>query len=246
MISDHPFFLHPLDKQIKIWRYMSLKNARSLLETDVLFFSRADKLGDPFEGSTTQATLDLYKEAIANPLDPRFAHYGYSNASPEEIKEMVEKLSKIKENITRQQMFVNCWHMNESECALMWGNYAKYNQSVCIQSTFQKLCDVLPNSVHVGKINYIDYKNEYIREDNRFPFFLHKRTEYAGEREIRAIYDLRRENNLKGFLFPIQVKNLIETIYVHPKGYESIQRILMKKGLDIPLKLSALYDKAQF
>ena len=39
----------PLDDTV-LWRYMDFTKFVSLLEKSALFFPRADKLGDPFEG----------------------------------------------------------------------------------------------------------------------------------------------------------------------------------------------------
>lgn len=44
-------FLHTPPKDAILWRYMDFVKFISLLETNTLFFARADKLGDPFEGS---------------------------------------------------------------------------------------------------------------------------------------------------------------------------------------------------
>lgn len=35
----------------KLWRYMDLAKFLALLEDRALYFARADKLGDPFEGA---------------------------------------------------------------------------------------------------------------------------------------------------------------------------------------------------
>ena len=45
-----------------LWRYMSFTKFVSLLTKKSLFFARADKLGDPFEGSLSQVNIDLRPE----------------------------------------------------------------------------------------------------------------------------------------------------------------------------------------
>ncbi|MDQ1391242.1 MAG: hypothetical protein QOF30_219, partial [Acidimicrobiaceae bacterium] len=54
--AKHPVFVTPSD-ETTLWRYMDLPKFVSLLEKGALFFSRADKLGDPYEGSLTGPTL---------------------------------------------------------------------------------------------------------------------------------------------------------------------------------------------
>ena len=49
----------PKNENAKIWRYMDFTKLVSLLEKRALFFCRSDKLGDPFEGSYSQANIKL-------------------------------------------------------------------------------------------------------------------------------------------------------------------------------------------
>lgn len=50
MYKLHEAFNTPEERK-KIWRYMDFTKFASMLEKKELFFARADKLGDPFEGS---------------------------------------------------------------------------------------------------------------------------------------------------------------------------------------------------
>ena len=49
--TNHQVFAQPANPDTKIWRYMNFTKFVSMLEHQALWFSRADKLGDPFEGS---------------------------------------------------------------------------------------------------------------------------------------------------------------------------------------------------
>ncbi len=57
--TGHPVFLSPDDPNIKVWRYLDFTKYVSLLETRSLYFSRSDRLGDPFEGSLSRANPRL-------------------------------------------------------------------------------------------------------------------------------------------------------------------------------------------
>lgn len=57
--TDHPCFLPPKDKNVKIWRYMDFTKFVSLLETESLFLSRVDKFEDPYEGATSHANANM-------------------------------------------------------------------------------------------------------------------------------------------------------------------------------------------
>ena len=52
-------FESPQDENAKIWRYMDFTKFVNLLDTSKLFFPRADKLGDPFEGSFPRGNVML-------------------------------------------------------------------------------------------------------------------------------------------------------------------------------------------
>ena len=58
MYEEHPVFNPPPDDAI-LWRYMDFTKFVSLLEKQALFFARADKLGDSFEGSLSQVNKTL-------------------------------------------------------------------------------------------------------------------------------------------------------------------------------------------
>ena len=52
MCEEHPAFSPPSDDAV-LWRYMDFTKFVSLLDRSALFFARADKLNDPFEGSVS-------------------------------------------------------------------------------------------------------------------------------------------------------------------------------------------------
>ena len=59
MYKEHPAFEKPSDEDIKIWRYIDFTKFVSLLDKQALFFARADRLSDPFEGSYSKANIKL-------------------------------------------------------------------------------------------------------------------------------------------------------------------------------------------
>jgi len=52
--DEHPLFPPPADRDVPVWRYVEFPKFIDLLERRKMFFSRADYLGDPFEGSVTR------------------------------------------------------------------------------------------------------------------------------------------------------------------------------------------------
>lgn len=54
--------LQPPDSSMKVWRCIDAPKLIDFLEAGSLHFSRADTLGDPYEGSWTQLDVPAYEE----------------------------------------------------------------------------------------------------------------------------------------------------------------------------------------
>lgn len=173
MYKEHRAFEKPNDENIKIWRYLDFTKLVSLLDKQALFFCRADKLLDPFEGSYSKANIQLRPKV-------------YKGILSEKVQ---TKLSDIYDYI-RKCTIVNCWHISEHESAAMWKLYLKSDEGVAIQSTFKRLVESFNDylkDVYIGKVKYIDYKTDLIPEGNLFFPYLHKRKSFEYEHELRAI-----------------------------------------------------------
>ena len=51
MYEENPAFQQPDNLDARVWRYMDFFKFVSSLQKSTLYFARADKLDDPFEGS---------------------------------------------------------------------------------------------------------------------------------------------------------------------------------------------------
>jgi len=182
MYFDHPDFIQPDNEKIKIWRYMDFTKFVSILHTNTLFFSRADKLGDPFEGSLPKVCIDkLYSINL-------------SECSYPQTEEELKNIGKYKRRKRREfvmQSTVSCWNMSEVESAALWRLYLKSNEGIAIQTNlerFKKSFNVEEGDIYIGKINYIDYDKDYFNyETFSYDILLHKRLSFSYEQEIRAI-----------------------------------------------------------
>ena len=67
-IVDHPVFSPPAPDEL-LWRYVDLSKYLSVLSGRALWFSRADLLGDPFEGSMSRANVRL-RPSVYTDLPP--------------------------------------------------------------------------------------------------------------------------------------------------------------------------------
>lgn len=258
MITAHPSFSAPPNRNIRIWRYMDLAKFLSLLQTSSLYFSRADKLGDPFEGSITKVNQALRSLIRHHRKElPQFASFASMT------DEAVDHMFAVEERSNRAaitELFVNCWHMNDHESAAMWRLYAKSDEAI-IQSTFQRLATSLPPQVYAGLVQYRDYERDFIPAGNLFNSIMTKRMSFAHEREIRAVAwsrlsselggdDIRRNATAHGVPIHIDVKNLIEAIYVSPVAAtwfgDVVKNILSAYSVEIEVKQSSLSETPIF
>jgi hypothetical protein len=192
-----------------------------MLDRHALFFSRADRLGDQFEGSISASTV-ASRAVLARKLGPK----GVRDEA------VVRRFSESLKRFT----FVNCWHMNEVESAAMWKLYLKSDEGVAVRSTYRRLTDSFADyklSVYVGEVNYIDYEQDFIPDNVTFSPFLHKRRSFEHERELRAVrqelayatgtehkqapeFQLDSEALEFGLTVPVRLTTLIERVYVAP------------------------------
>jgi len=247
MYENHPVFESPKNKDAKVWRYTDFTKFVSLLEKKSLYFARADKFDDPFEGSYSKLNLEK-------------RHDVYEDIIP---KDKIEEMSIFNEKFPKF-IFLNCWHLNNFESAAMWNLYLKNNEGISIQSNFERLTECFhkytDNDIFIGKVKYIDYDKDWLPEGNKLYPFIHKRKSFEHEKEIRAvisdlpIIDKKLDLNLSkfshGFYVPIDLEILIEKIYVSPTSpdwfYTLVKSITNKYEIDKDIIKSNLSDNPVF
>lgn len=113
----------------KLWRYTNLSKFTDLLEKKALYFARADRFEDPFEG-----------------IFP-------TNGSKDPIHHMTKQFYQL----NRKWVCINCWHLNEFESAAMWSLYTNKNQGIAIQTTYNRFKNCFFNTneltPQIGKEN---------------------------------------------------------------------------------------------
>ena len=215
----------------------------SLLDQSSLFFCRADRFLDPFEGTYTQANSER-----------RTQHYQDLNLSHEESKWYLEYQQSFTK-WAREWTYISCWHANQYESAAMWNLYAKTEEAVAIETTYEKLAEVLPDNSFLGIVQYIDYQTQWLPEGNTFHPFLHKRRSFEHEREVRAVIqdlplgdinttDIKLNDKL-GYSAPLELNSLITTVHVSPTApawfTKLVTNIIAKYGLKCAVNKSNLY-----
>jgi hypothetical protein len=227
------------DDQITIWRYQRLERTLEILRTGELYLARADTLGDPFEGSFSNASLEHLRG-----FHP--SHIAVTLAA---------SLS------SRMQCMVCCWHANEDESEAMWSTYGQKSPAVAICSTPARLKRALEATdvpIYIGEVTYVDYDTVSISDQNMFYPLLHKRRIFDYEKEIRAVRLVPRrllpEDTAaypRGIHAKIDLGALVEAIVIAPNAPEGCTETLISALRNagfpgIPVRKSRLNDSPRF
>jgi hypothetical protein len=217
----------------------------SLVSSSSLFFSRSDRFADPFEGSLSQGNLRLRPTV-------------YSAIPTDQQESLFSQMSNFS-RWARQWTYINCWHLNEHESAAMWDLYAKINEAVAVETTYDRLLQILPKRVFLGCVNYIDYGKDWLPEGNSLYPFMHKRKSFEHEREVRAIihdlpcgelFNYNKINESQGQHVPIALNDLIVAVHVSPTApvwfTDLVSQVTEKYELSVVVARSDLYSSPVF
>lgn len=254
--TDDSSFPQPKDLGVKVWRYMGIGKFLDLLRTQDLHFSVASRLGDPLEGSVPKSMSEqALKELIAQyGSDAIQFNPPLQNA---QLLKMASQTASFRREVCNNS-YVSCWHMSEYESTAMWRIYCSSVESVCIQATYKKLCDVLPVDVHVGMVKYVDYSRDSFDSTNVLNPLMHKRLSFEHEREVRAvIWELPRDKYPHAPPHPLQdcisefgarvsipIDGFVENICLHPEAAPwfrlVVEDVVARYNKKIPVLDSAL------
>lgn len=240
MYKESPLFNPPSDDAV-LWRYMSFTKFVSLLAKGALFFVRADRLDDRFEGTLGSVNLSS-RESV----------YGKSEPAAQPLQ--LHHVFQIFESV-RKLLLVNCWHENEQESDAMWKLYSGIEDGVAIKTDFKSLSKSLigDDAVNIGRVNYVDYETTWIPEGNMFGPIQFKRKGFEHEREVRAVicedpqrdaqgYAVFRES--AGAYHKVDVSVLIKEVVLPPLSqpwFEEVVRMTAERyDLTAPVRSSLL------
>ncbi len=243
----------PDDNDI-LWRFMDFTKFIFLLKSKALFFTRADKFHDPFEGAKgllkNKGKWDKhYKDFLIEAIRT-IPGGGNLNKSKNEIlvdaKKLLEQMNLFGAKQVKET-FINCWYENKYESEAMWKLYTSaLNQGVAIKTTYKKLYNALNRSpdISIGKINYIDYTNNFAGINDSFWY---KRKSFEHEREVRAVMKDFRAVEDFGKIIPVKLDILIDKVYLSPTSQswfkELVQDVMNKYGLNKKILVSDMNAK---
>ncbi|HWY80279.1 MAG TPA: hypothetical protein VNW29_08025 [Candidatus Sulfotelmatobacter sp.] len=235
MYKKHPQFDTTRDDLQKIWRYMDFTKLVSLLDKKELYFSRADKLNDSFEGSFPKGTVELRPFMYAD--------------LPKNVQETILKMWQPTYKNMLKATFINSWHINDYESAAMWKLYLQSNEGIAIQSDVGSLKKSFdgkdPRVITIGDVKYIDYEKDFFPDNNTLYPYFHKRKSFEHEMELRAVtisfplkgdgVDFSVDLPDIGLYIPVDLNILIKKIYVSPDSpkwfFKLVKAIKDKYGL---------------
>lgn len=222
----HPSFTNKPGDDDVLWRYMDLARFLSLLEDEAIYFARADQMSDRWEGSFSQANVELRPQL-----------YG------ELFKDMNRQYVGMRESGLRST-HISCWHESPVESAAMWDIYQREGRGVAVKTTWANLIASIGSdrSIFGGRVNYVDYRTTFIPEGNFFDRFMHKRLSFSHEREVRLIMMTGRstphptEENTTIPLgpeppvipIPVDLKRLIQAVHVAPDAPDWVGDLIQK------------------
>lgn len=242
----------------KLWRYMDFTKYVSLLATKSLYFCRADRFEDSYEGAKGLKSrkpqwddhyLDYFRNAIRNPPP------GYLKVhSDEEVEAQARDLLQTIEAVgikNRESFFVSCWHANEYESEAMWRLYSTFLPSaVAVRTTYRRLYEALDRDpfVAIGHVQYLDFKSSYAGINDAF---WRKRKSFQHEQEVRAIIvDRYCKDDQVGKLVPCNLAALIEEVFVSPNApgwfASLVNDVNAKYGSSVQVSPSEMKDEPFF
>ena len=191
MHLPHPIFRAPPDMDGKIWQYMELAEFVSMLHRRALFFIKASKLRDPYEGLIPQfnnMTRSSEHKEEEQEIKQDFHSQDQSNHFTQRTPQTILQQFRL----YRELVLINPWHHNEYESAAMWNLYSHENAGIAIQSTTRKLSNCFrennKDTIWIGKVQYLDFSKDWMKQGNNlFQAFVTKRKSFEYENEIRAV-----------------------------------------------------------
>ena len=169
-----------------LWRYMSLSKLLQMLQSRTIWFSRVDQLlaDDPYEGSLPFNLLESERSPKREAVTEK--KHGMTAGSVAQMRKTFLETFKNQ----RERTFVSCWHSGSTDNDAMWRLYgAEKDGSVCVRSTVSLLSRELPSFISVGRVEYVNYEDQWLGNSSIYVPFFRKRTCFEHEREVRFLFN---------------------------------------------------------
>lgn len=234
------------DPKSNLWRFMDFTKYVSLLNTKSLYFCRADKFDDPFEGAKgitknkpkwDQFYIQFFKDVISHPpeeVDSKLNDYEIEEKAQDLLKSMEQSGKNI-----RKWSYINCWHENEHESEAMWHLYSNFiDNAIAIKTTYDDLYMSLGKnpSIDIGRMKYIDYNKEFAGPNEAF---WRKRKSFEHECEVRLLV-MDHECQDEGKLIPCDLSKMIKSVIVSPTAPDWFVELVNDVNTKYELRINAI------
>lgn len=205
-----------------------------MLQRRSLYFRRADRFSDRWEGVIPSSLLDWVNDHVTLPDCAQGATFA------EHFR-----------NVEIGRQYLNCWHLSDNESAAMWSIYGTNEEAVAIQSTVGRFYQALSQArvqeidkrvdIMIGNVEYTDHESWQPPADSSadvyaIPFFL-KRPSFKYENEFRAKVDgadvfANDDDKPDGINVNVDLQTLIEEVYVAPsvdQWFKDLVRSLLEQ-----------------
>ncbi|MCL6245208.1 hypothetical protein M5F04_11755 [Acinetobacter sp. ANC 7200] len=220
---------------------MDLTKFLDLILNKTIYLRRVDKFEDPYEGYISSA----YKADLVNKYDELQLDHNISQDS----RDRLYATHIYGQELLPMYAYASCWYLGDVESAAMWKLYGEHKNCIAICSTIYDLQVALDEGDDENGLMYlqeVEYVNESSIVDARSflkPMF-QKRTSFSHENEFRALYLLNKGltllnsglhqpekkdvTNADGINLDIDVKQLINSIYISPTAGANFKSIVEK------------------
>lgn len=259
-LATHVYWWWEVDKRCEpdtvLWRFMDFAKFVALLEQRAVYFARADKLGDRFEGAAGIAErqsewnayyLEFFRQAIITA--PREGEPPTDEVVESEAKRL---LSEFTEHNDRSRLcsFASCWHANTVEGEALWRLYCPPSTAgVAIRTNVGCLVQSLgddPN-IQVGRVQYVDFRKGYAGLYDRIFW---KRMSLKHEAEVRAVIKEHLPRDEPGKLVPVDLTALLQAVVPSPFAPawfpDVLQATMRRFDIEAPIERSELLSEPFF
>ena len=250
-LASHVYWSEKPDRRPQpsatIWRYIDFSKFVSLIATRSLYFARADKLGDEFEGASgieerreewETFYLRFFRRTTEN-LPGEVPAAFTEEAIEKQGRELIEQLHKTAAE-DRHRTFVSCWHQNSGESEALWRLYCPPGSAgLAIQTDVSHLRDCLRDvsDLSVGQVQYVDFKTRFAPINDRVFW---KRKSLSHESEVRAVIRIGMPEGTNGLAIPVDPTRLVNKLVPSPFAPEwfssTIQAVLER--FEVPLRVA--------
>jgi hypothetical protein len=214
----------------RVWRYMSFGRFVWTLSKQALWMSRADQLGDAWEGILSEKELAVMVEkTVAAKIEERGNDEESGMAMRPDWTDVITATVATETKKQRERFFVNCWTASSSESHAMWSIYCASKEGIAIQTTLEKLRSSV-GALPVLPVTYTNFVPKSVAKvHTRIDLVTRKRKPFSYEREERIVEEIvpPEKGSLSeligfgryqplGYPLPWNPERWLDAVLVHP------------------------------